>query len=481
MREENAFFLKAREIASRPVLSVSPAATVAQAAQRMRDRGVSCVLVLGEDEKPLGIITDTDLRNKIVAAGADPHAVRVADIMASPLITIRQDDFILEAIYRMRHHNIHRVAVLDGDGAVFGIITNDDILKLQAGTPHLMIRDIEAAPDFSTLRQINTRVVALVSDLLHTGIRTLDVVHFISTLHDAVFVKAIRLLHLLEFPHLPNGFAFIVLGSEGRMEQTLKTDQDNALVMDDGLGDREKSLLGSFSERLVEVLSEVGVPRCPNDIMASNPLWRRSTSEWKQALDGWISEPTHENILNYSMFSDARTIYGDSTHETRVKDHVRQRTHEYAPFLVHMAKNVLRFPPPVGFFGRLKVETRGEYRGKLDIKKGGIFPITEGIKTLGLQAGFLSGSTRHKIYLLQEAGVLSQRDALDIETSFQFFVDLRLRNQLAEIEAGLKPSNYIDPKQLNFTARARLKTGFGIVTSLQSFLKRHYNLELVSG
>ncbi|MBW2476658.1 MAG: CBS domain-containing protein [Deltaproteobacteria bacterium] len=478
MAEGNLLFQPIKNYCSHTVATCSLNDTVQNVAIAMRQRGISSMVVC-EDSQPVGILTDRDLRNKVVAQGVDPAIITAADIMNAPLITVDEDDFIFEALYLISRNNIHRVCVVDKDNRLTGIITDSDILRLQTHSPQKLVRDIEEAATINELKERHKQIQGLVLHLVGTGVPTRDLVTMIAHLNDQLLLRLITLLRAQQFSDLTDRFAFIVLGSEGRREQTLTTDQDNAIIYDDDLTDAEINRIVSFSQALIDSLIEIGVPPCPGGIMAKNDTWRRSYGEWNEALKKWLATPTPENILKGSMFFDLRTIYGDPKLEHNLKAWLSDYFQKEKAFLVHSAANAVRFKTPVGFFGRIKTERDGEHRGQLDVKKAGIFAITEGIKALALEAGITNGGTRERLHALVKAGMFKQSFADDLEASYNFLVFLRLRCQVEAIRANQHPTNYITLAKLNHMEKGRLKLAFEEVDEFQEFLSAHFRLHLL--
>ena len=296
---------------------------------------------------------------------------------------------------------------------------------------------------------------------------------------DQLLLRLIELLRARQFSNLPEKFAFVVLGSEGRREQTLTTDQDNAIIYSDDLSPEEVDEIKAFSEELIDALIEIGVPPCPGGIMAKNEFWRRSYRGWVDALNNWLSTPKPENILNGSMFFDLRTVYGDPSLEKSLKEMLAKHFRTEKMFLTHSAANVNRFRPPLGLFGGIKVDHGEQHRGQLDVKKAGIFAITEGVKALAMEAGISESGTRERIQELIDKGVLTQKQADDLNASYNFLVFLRLRCQVDDIRAGIEPSNYITLAKLNHMEKGRLKLAFEEVNEFHEFLRVHFRVHLL--
>ncbi len=478
MKEESLLFKPVKEISKKEVISAPPNLSIRNIALLMKENNISG-LIISKDNYPIGIITDRDFRNKVISQGLNPENITAQEIMTTPVLTVRENDYIFEAIYKMTKNNIHRLVVVNEMGMISGVLTDTDIIKFQTNTPLYFVRELEYAVGLQDLKELNKKSIPLINYLLDANINTADLIRFISHINDSIILRCIKLIISENYLSLPEKFAFLVLGSEGRMEQTLKTDQDNAIVYSDDLNQKDIEEIKRFSEKLIESLIYIGIPECPGGIMAKNDFWRRPLSEWIMCLRKWMSNPTPENILNYSMFSDLRTIYGDISLEKALKKEIKIMVEENELFLAHMANNSLRFSPPLGIFGNIKVESQGENKGRLDVKKAGIFPITEGIKILSLEAGELNGGTFTKIRKLWGKDILSEDDLLEMEDTFDFFMRLRLKNNIKQYLRGENPSNYINPKELKTIERDNLKQGFRVVNKFQNFLKDKYQLDFI--
>lgn len=478
MADDNQFFRPVRDFCQHQVVSCQAGAPLVDIAAIMREKSISSMVVT-EEGNPSGIFTDRDLRNKVVARGLDPNLLTVRDVMNSPLSVIGEDDSLYEALYRMSRRGIHRLGVVDGKGALAGIITDTDILKLQTNSPHQLVLDIEQATDLDELERLHQRIEGLVLHLSGTGIRTRDMVRLIANLNDQILRRLIALLRKDRFACLPPDFAFVVMGSEGRREQTLATDQDNALIYADDLSAAEVSQLEAFATELIDALIAIGVPPCPGGIMAKNTAWQGSVSRWKEEINRWFNTPTPDHIMKGSMFVDLRTLYGDPQLEQQLKAYVFKHVAGNRGFLMRMTQNMMGFRPPFGWFGKIKTEISAEHRGEIDIKKAGIFAITDGIKALSLEAGNLDGGTHERIASLVAAGLLPADVAADAEESFEFLVRMRLRGHVQAIQAGRNPTNYVALDQLNPMEVAQLRSALEGVGRFQRFVKHHFNLDLL--
>ncbi len=478
MAVEGQFFRPVRDFCQRTVVTCAPDDALVAVVQTMREQNISSVVVC-ESKLPTGIMTDRDLRNKVVARGADPSALAVRDIMNSPLTVIDEHAALYEALYLMSRQNIHRLAVVDGKGRLSGIITDSDIIRLQSHSPHQLVLDIERAGSVEEVKAVYSRIQGLVLHLTAAGSSTRDMVRMIAHLNDQILLRLIHLLRAANFANLPEPFAVVVLGSEGRGEQTLLTDQDNALVYGDDLDADQVRTLEDFSGQLIDSLIAIGVPPCPGGIMANNKEWRRSLGKWREQINRWLRAPTPNHVLSCGTFVDIRTIYGDPSFEQQLKNQVYKHVQQDKLFLMRMVENTLRFAPPIGWFGRIKGEKDGEHSGMLEIKKAGIFALSEGVKALAIQAGKLTGNTHQRLEMLVKDKVLNKKLADNVAESFDFLVLMRLRGQVEAVREGRKPDNYIPLEHLSMMELGRLQIALKGVETFQEFIKGHFKLHLL--
>ncbi len=479
MSDEATFFLPVKEHCRSKLITCNIKDTVKVAAEIMRSEGISSLIACDDDQQPIGIMTDRDLRNKVVAGGLDPLMTKVNEVMTEPVISVHEDDTLFEVLYQMSRHRIHRVGVVDSSYTLIGLINESDIIRLQNRSPQRLLQAVDEAESIETLKKIHHDSDELVIFLSRNGVRTKELVRMISLLNDQIAAKLISILRQGRFKEMGEKSAFLVLGSEGRREQTLKTDQDNAMIIADDATPEQIEDIEAFSNILIDALIEIGVPECPGGIMAKNEFWRRSLRDWKRAIDGWVRTPSNQNILNFSMFSDMRILCGDETLAQELHAYIIEVAKENSFFLAKMAQNVCRFHPPLGFFGQIKTEPSGPHLGTFDLKKAGIFSLTEGIKVLALSIGVLGGSTHERLAILREKKVLTEEQANDIEASFNLLTFLRLRGQVESAAEGREITNYIAPGSLDRVEKGRLKLALEVVKSFHGILSQHFQLDML--
>lgn len=478
--DDNFLFVSMGSLCKQPPMTCSASTPLLECVDMMHTNNITGLVVLGEDSLPMGVCSFRDVLRLTVESKGNINSLTVADGMHRGVISIKEHDFVFDAIFTMARHNIHRIVVVNNDGVLVGLVTVSDLLNLQTRTPLFLNSEIETAQSLEELKAISRKMFSTLVLANNAGADIKVLVKLISHFNDAQTRRLIYLLEKDEGIKLPSGFAYLALGSEGRGEQTLRTDQDSAIVYADNVSFEDRTCATRFACRMVEVLEELGVPRCPSDGMASNPKWFHSLSEWQSLQEGWITKPTPENMVDFGMFQDLRTLHGDESLEQSIHEHLCSITAQNSLYFVYGAKNIVRFTAPLGIFNRFKVESKGEHKGKIDIKKAGIFSITAGASLLALEAGIVGGTTWDKLEQLGERGVLSSVDLETVMNSFSYLVRLRLHRQLKAMQRGMQPSNYVDPMILSDPEKDRFRNALKGVNTFLRILKDHYQLDLMS-
>ncbi|WP_018024736.1 DUF294 nucleotidyltransferase-like domain-containing protein [Corynebacterium ulceribovis] len=449
--------------------TVTPHTTIVDAARMMSDRNVSSLLI-GTDDRLDGIITDRDLRSKVVAEGLDIN-LPVSDIMTTKVATQTSDALAFESMLLMAELSIHHVPVVD-EGKVTGIISSADIMRLLRYNPIYMTADLSRRTTPKELKQTFDFARDVAIRFVERGATSDDVGRLMTVAADAL---ARRLLTLAEEalgpPPVP--YCFVVIGSQGRRGVGLASDQDNCLVLSD---DYDHAAHGNYfaqlSTRVCEGLDAAGQVLCPGDMMAMNPKWRMTETQWKNTFHNWINAPDPDALLHAQTFFDFRGIHGDTSLAERVHSHVVRlaQAPTASRMHAHLAALAVRREPPLGFFRGLVVDRAGEYAHTLDVKKGGIAAIVQIARLYGLMAGVDSVRTTTRLQLAAQAGVLQEKEAADLIASFSFLSLIALRNQSHEIMAGEQPTYNIDPKKLAKLDREHLRDAFQIIKNTQNGL-----------
>ncbi|MBM6405347.1 cyclic nucleotide-binding/CBS domain-containing protein [Phycicoccus sp. CSK15P-2] len=468
---------RVRDIVGRDLVHVPGTSTVREAATRMADEGVSSLLVM-DDGRLVGVVTDRDLRTRVLAAGVSPD-VPVAEVMTSDPVTGSVDALAFEALLQMTARHIHHLPLVDRDGRPVGIVTTTDLLRLEEANPVYLAGDIAKQPDVAGVAAVSARLPGVVRALVDQDASADDIGRVVTAVGDAVERRVIALAEA-ELGPAPAPYCWVALGSRARLEQALAADQDTALLLSDDVDEADLPWFERFAERVVAGLERCGYPRCTGDVMATNPRWRKPVREWEAEFTSWLSTPSPKAVLHSSIFFDMRPVHGDVGLHTRLQQHVLRTTPGAKTFLAHLAKQAGAHEPPLGFFRGFVLEKAGEHKDTLDIKKGGILGIVELARVHALAVGSPAVNTRARLEAARAAGALSAELADDLRDAFEFIGYVRLRHQSAQVRAGEPTDNFVAPDTLSSFEKRHLRQAFSIIRFAQQALGRRYLTSLVS-
>ncbi len=479
LTEDNYYFMPVGSVCQGPAIICSPELGLVEMARLMKTANISGIVVV-DHETPVGIVTLRDLRNLVADAVNKIETLTVREVMKTGLITIRTSDHLFKAIFLMAKHNIHRLVVVDESDRLSGVITDTDLLRIQTRTPLYLVQEIESATTIEHLRLIGSKMTEMLQYAVKTNADAQSLIQLIAHFNDTLTQRLIYILDCSHNVRLPPGAAFLAMGSEGREEQTLRTDQDNAIVYRDDFTSEQRAETRLFAELIVSALESVGVPLCPGNMMANNPDWCHSLSEWRQLTEQWLAMPGPDETVKFGVFQDLRVLHGEKSLEDELRAHICECARRNSIFFPHMARNIIRFKPPIGMFGRLLVERKGDQRGKLDLKKGGLFALTKGIGLIALESGIMGGTTWSKLERLQHLRLISDQDLEIIRDAFSFLIKMRLEKQLITMSTGRDPDNFVDPLVLTERERDQLRAALRGVETLLKVLNSRYQLDLIS-
>ncbi len=459
----------------RPAATIVPLdATVRQTAGRMAEDRQSAALVVGSTGEPVGIVTDSDLRVKVVAKGHSIDAP-VSQIMSRPVIAVDEKEPCFEVVLRMLHGNIHHVAVTR-DGALCGVVTNHDFMVLQGRSPLAFSEDIEKQTNLEGLAPVSRNSLSIIGALLREGARAVNIIRIISELNDRVVRKVLEFAERdLGPPPLP--YCWLALGSEGRKEQTFRTDQDNALVYADPTEEQREEVAAyfhRFAEFMRNGLVSCGFEPCPADCMASNPAWCQPLSVWRGYFSDWISAPTPKAILNSQIFFDFRPLHGDESLAWELREHLGRLIPDYPLFLGFLANMLVKNRPPIGFFGSVAVERSGEHKHGLNLKVKGVTPFVDIARLFALEQGVRLSSTMERLEALRGGSTLISDLVDELEYAFEFIALLRIHHQYRLMEEGKPIDNFIHLDSLSNLERQSLKNAFRLALKVQDQVMERY-------
>jgi CBS domain-containing protein len=459
-------------IFSRKIIFCETDTSIRAAAAMMGENRCSSILVKDPGGDFVGIVTDRDLRNKVIIQAACDMTGTVSQIMSSPLSTVPAQAPISEALMIMMMKNFKHLAVTDADGRVVGIVTNKDILEIHGQSPFFLLREIHSATGIENIVDKQSQLPGLIQSLMRSGAKAMNVARMVSVISDGILNKLIGFaIDALGPP--PVRFAFMIVGSEGRREQTLKTDQDNAIVFEDPPKETEEAVKCYFlklAEKVCTWLDRSGYTFCKGGTMAKNPQWCQPLSVWKKYFSTWIGTAEPEDLILASIFFDFRGGYGDMAMIGELRTHLFQSLAHRPYFFLYLAETTEERKLPLSFFRTFVVESRGEHRDALDLKSP-MITIVNYTRLYALKYGIEETNTQERMYQLFLKKGLSWEDYQEFEQAYSFLMQLRLTRQLtAVIKEKATPDNYINPDKLSRLERTMLKEIFRRIEKYQEKL-----------
>lgn len=448
-----------------------------RAALTMTEKRVGSIIIT-HDGKPKGIITDKDLRTKI-ATGKFSISGNVTSIMSSPVVTIPMNTSIAEAQITMLKNKITHLCITKNgtiNSKLVGVLSEHDIVVSHSNNPSFLIKEVKRARDAEKLKDIRQKSQGLMKRYLDQHIPVFFISKIISTINEAICQKAIE-LSLEEMGYAaPSSFSWLAIGSQGRREQLLLTDQDNALVFADvseELKDETKSYFLKLASLVTSKLNVVGFELCPAEMMASNPKWCLSLNEWKKQFNNWITKPDEDKIMLSTIFFDYDGVYGDNELVDAMSESIFESIDHYEIFLNFLALNALKNPPPLSFFRQFLVEHDGEHKDMFDIKARAIMPLVDAARLLVLSKNLKSFN--NTILRFQKLAELeSQNKDLFNACADAFKILLRFRT-IQGMNLG-DSGRFIDLRSLSKSDKLKLKGCFGPIKDIQELIKVRFNL-----
>lgn len=443
---------------------VSPETSIYDALQKQKKLKSSMIII----EELSCVVTDADLKEKVLL-GENTIDEAIEKIATSKMVCVDKNDFLFNVLLVMTHEEVRRVVVKD-DNKIVGVLEQLDLLSFFANHSHLVAVQIDRAESIDDLKDIQNDLENLILALTSKGVKVRYITKLVSALNDKIYKKVFEMC--VEEP-LREKCALIVMGSEGREEQGIKSDQDNALIIND---DTDIELFDTPMQQLNTYLLEIGFPICKGDVMVSNPFWRRDVHSYKELIDTWSSSLDENALQNLSIFLDAKCVAGNCTLLNEVNNFLSHRFEARDDLLAHMAKSVLYFETPLSLFSNFVVEKN--HANKLDIKKGGLFALVHGVRCLALQYRIDATNTVERIKQLNNKGIIDKNFASELIESFDTLSSIRLKTMLNA--QSLEDDNFLDPNSLEKVQKDLLKDSFKIVNKFKKFISFHFHLEMVS-
>ncbi|EGN74450.1 Putative signal-transduction protein [Idiomarina sp. A28L] len=473
---------------SRSPVSINETATIREAAEKMTTEEVSSLLIVAnadtvernavnssekqEISAPIGIITDKDLRKRVLAVGLSEQTP-VREIMSTELVFVQHNQHVFEAMLIMLRRNLHHLPVLKKNQTM-GVLSLSDVVRHESKSSLFVVSSIFRQ---SSIEELAT----LVEDVQASFVRMVaeDANSRMIGSAMAVIGRSFkqRLLELGEekFGPPPVPYCFLALGSMARDEQSIVTDQDNAMVLDDSF---DPELHDDYFRQLAQFVSDgldaCGYTYCTGYIMATNPQWRQPLKVWQKYFSDWITEPTPESLLHASIFFDLDGVWGETEFANTLNKLIQYRAQRSNRFLACMARNALNRTPPLGFFKGFVMEKDGKQNNSINTKRRGTAPVADLIRVHALAIGSQQRNSFARLEDITEAGILPPGRGPDLRDALELISMVRIRHQALALQQGEKPDNNVAPSDLSDFERKNLKDAFQILSSAQRFMRFRY-------
>ena len=470
----NIMIAKVKDAKVHKAVVVDTNKTIYEAATIIKQEKIPTLLLKDEDGE-MYIVTDSDFRQKVILNRMDYDDL-VVKIASKGLIYINEDDFLFNAQLQMAKHGLKRVVVKNDYDEIVGILDQISLSSFFATNTFAVSNQIINAETLEELKEASHSFIKIIKSLNAKGVK----IEFISKLINQLNKKLLDKLYKILAPkELIGKSCLVVMGSEGRAEQILRTDQDNALIISDDCSISEEKLR-EFTHLFTETLVDFGFPRCEGNIMVSNPYWCRKQSDFKELIYEWVNNPSGDNFMNIAIFYDALCVSGDIEIIKELKNYLFKISSNSQSFYTNFARVINSFDVPLGFFDGFVFNSKDEkHKDEIDIKRGGIFIIVQGIRSLSIQNRVLNTNTIKRINSLKELKVLDDESAKELIMAFNILNSLKLKASLEKLDKKEKIDNFVNPNRLTIMEKDLLKESFKIVNKLKKRLENHFKLNYV--
>jgi len=463
------------DLVKREPITASPDLTIRQAAKIMTEHKVSALLIT-EGDRIRGILTDRDLRSKVVASSVSREQP-VTTIMTSDPLTIAPTALAVEAMLEMLGINVHHLPVVDGD-KLLGLVSSGDLMRLETANPVFLVGDIAKQASPEGLATVTGRLPLLVAQLIEQDASADEIHRLVTAVSDAISDRLLKLAEA-ELGPPPVPYEWLVLGSQGRYEHGLGSVQDHVLLLDDAATAEDDAYFAALAEYVTAGMETCGYPRCPGEVMATSPRWRQTLKMWTSDFHRWLTEPESDAVLHAQIFFDFRCIHGGGQRAETLRDTIRSLAPRSPRFLGHLATEAVERQPPIGFFRGFVLERSGSHRATLDLKSG-VHCVVELVRVLSLANGIAAVNTIERLRAASATGAFSADSENALLEAFEFITYLRLRHQAQQAAAGITMDNSVSPDDLTALEKKHLRDAFGIIRRAQQGFAYRYQTHLMS-
>ena len=479
-RTEGALFLfnaRVGEISKGKLFTAPAHTTVQQASLLMSEKRIGSILLTDSQGEIVGIVTDKDIRGKVVARGLD-YRTKASEIMASPVQTISGHAVCFDALLTMIKNRIHHLAI-EENGKISKMLTTHDIMVAQGSSPYFLFREIQTQRQISGLYELSRKIPMIVRPRIEEGAKACNVTRMVSVLNDHVLDRLLTLLQE-ELGKNPLPFSWLLLGSEGRQEQIFKSRQTNAIVYgncpDERTAREAEEYFRTLSEQAIRHLIACGYPSDPGDITASNTKWRQPQSVWDRYFRDWCGFPDRERNFDPAIFFDFRSGVGNVSLAEKLKEQVHALTRKDDQFLRYLAQNCTSLQPPLSFYGNSVVEMDGQYGDFLDLEGKGLVFFIDFSRVMSLKYGICKTNTLERLHFLREKQHIPRDLGSELVEAYELLMHIKLVHQLHLIEEGQEPNNKVSPGDLSVLEKQTLKEVFEVIRRLQDFSRHEFGL-----
>jgi CBS domain-containing protein len=459
---------RVHEVMGTPIATARMGATLAEASQIMSHKGISSLVVIDEDGRPKGIVTERDVLKAVAKHRREAADIPLGMVMSTPVASVRQDAFVYVAMGRMDRLKLRHLVAVDDQGVAVGMVTVRGLLHLRAASALVIGDEVTQASSTGEMLAARNRLPNLAGELLAEGVDAMNVAAVTSSVLRDLTGRAAQLaeesMAADSWGKAPAPYCVLLLGSGGRRESLFGADQDNAVVHAGQPNDDE--WYAELGRRMCDTLDGAGIPYCKGGVMASNQAWRHTVEGWDSHIDNWIGHANGEELLNVHIFVDFRAAHGDNALAARVRSHLTEQAARSSKFLFAMAQAAASIRAPLGLFGQFVT-----HEGRLDIKISGLLPLTAAVRTLALKHRIAATGTAERLDALAEGGHMNAEEARAFKESHELMVRLLVRQQVADLQAGRPIGNRLDPKAFRPHERRRLKEAFKAINGLTWVMK----------
>lgn len=462
------YSLAIKDVVSSPIVVCTGETSIREAARLVASAQTTCLAVVDADGRAVGIVTDRDFTRRVLACGLSLD-LPVTSIMSAPVVSVESTARLFQALLAMISKDMQHVLVTE-EGMPKAVLSSHDLMLLQGKSPLTVARHLKEQKSVKGLSEAQKKIMELLPLLLREGARVSHITQVVSEINDGVMTKILEFAEA-ELGPPPVPYCWVVLGSEGRREQTFKTDQDNALIYadpDESNASTAREYFARFSLYVREALASCGYPPCEGDYMASNPRWRQPLSSWKNCFRTWITGADLHSVEDALIFFDMRPVGGDTSLFQALAASVREALQDASFFKSVFAHISIHHKPPLGFFRAFVVDRSGEHKQQLDIKTFGTTPIVNAARLLALDAGLEATNTVDRLSAPVSLTWLDDVLRRDLLEAFELLTLLRLEHQLQQSRAAQPLSNYVSPDSLTQLQRSLLKEAFRTIARAQA-------------